>query len=114
MSHCPFCNIDPASGEAAKTIGDNKRPAGIFHRAWRSAQWLFPTALLVLMPKCPLCVAAYIALFTGIGVTAATGRWIQILLLVFCLSSLAFLAVRTWRRSWSSMNSASSTATDTN
>jgi hypothetical protein len=98
MSNCPFCNLDPAPNSAESNPGDDKQTIGLFRRAWRSVQWLFPTALLVLMPKCPLCVAAYVALFTGVGVTVSTARWIQILMLVFCLASLAYLAVRHWRR----------------
>jgi hypothetical protein len=97
MSNCPLCNLDPAPNSAAPNPGDGERPTGLLRRAWRSIQWLFPTALLVLMPKCPLCVAAYIALFTGVGVSVSTARWIQILMLVFCLTSLAYLAVRLWR-----------------
>ena len=50
------------------------------------------------MPKCPLCVAAYVALFTGVGVSVSTARWIQILMLAFCLISLAYLAVKHRRR----------------
>jgi len=93
MSNCPFCNLDPGPKQ-----GDGKRPTGLLRRAWRSIQWLFPATLLVLIPKCPLCVAAYVALFTGIGVSVSTARWIQILMLMFCLTSLAYLAVRYWRR----------------
>ncbi len=101
MSNCPLCNLDPGptaeSNSTAPNPGDGKRPTGLLRRAWRSIQWLFPTALLVLMPKCPLCVAAYIALFTGVGVSVSTARWIQIVMLAFCLTSLVYLAVRLWR-----------------
>jgi hypothetical protein len=93
MSNCPFCNLDPAPKP-----GEGNRPTGFLSRAWRSLQWLFPTTLLVLMPKCPLCVAAYVALFTGMGISVATARWIQILMLVFCLTSLAYLVFRKWRQ----------------
>jgi hypothetical protein len=108
MSNCPFCNLDPApdsreQSPASPTPGAGDRPTGLLRRAWQGIQWLFPTALLVLMPKCPMCVAAYIALFTGVGVSVSTARWIQILMLVFCLASLAFLAVRFWRRRASTM-----------
>ncbi len=113
MSNCPLCNLDAATSEAApdpvgsqpagprprwSKSGERKRPAGLIGRAWRSIQWLFPATLLVLMPKCPLCVAAYVAFFTGVGVSVSTARWIRILMLVFCLTSLAYLAIRSWRR----------------
>ena len=103
MSNCPFCNLEAAPksvgpNAAGPNSGDGKRPNRLLRRAWESIQWLFPTTLLVLMPKCPLCVAAYVALFTGIGISVSTARWIQILMPVFCLTSLAYLAVRHWRR----------------
>jgi hypothetical protein len=98
MSNCPFCNLDPAPNSAEPNPGDGKRPTGFLRCGWRSIQWLFPASVLVLMPKCPLCVAAYFALFTGIGITASTARWIQVLMLSFCLISLGYLAVRLWRR----------------
>ncbi|HUB25963.1 MAG TPA: hypothetical protein VL992_11085 [Tepidisphaeraceae bacterium] len=57
-----------------------------------------PAAILALMPKCPLCVAAYIALFAGVGVSVSTARWIQILMLILCIASLGFLSLRYVRR----------------
>jgi len=103
MSNCPFCNLDPAPNLAgpkpsAPKLGEGQRPTGLLGRAWQNIQWLFPVTLLVLMPKCPLCVVAYVALFTGIGITVSTAGWIQILMPVLCLSLLAYLAVRHWRR----------------
>jgi hypothetical protein len=90
MSNCPFCNLDPAP----HTV----QPSGALHRAWRSIQWLVPATVLMLIPKCPLCVAAYVALFTGIGITVSTARCIQVLMLAISLTSLAYLAVRHRRR----------------
>jgi hypothetical protein len=97
MSNCPLCDLDQAPKPARPGSGDGERPMGLVRRAWRSIQWMFPTTLLVLMPKCPLCVAAYVALFTGVGISVATARWIQILMPVLCLGVLAYLAVRYWR-----------------
>jgi hypothetical protein len=98
MSNCPLCNLDPAPQPAGPNPGVGKRPVGFFRRAWQGVQWLFPAAFLVLMPKCPMCVAAYIALCTGIGVSVSTAWWIQMLMIGLCVTSLAYLAVRFWRR----------------
>lgn len=97
MSNCPLCNLDSAPAPT-----DGKPPTGFLRPFWRKTQWLFPATLLALMPKCPLCVAAYVALFTGVGISVSTARWIQILMLTLCLTSLAYLALRKWRQARSS------------
>jgi len=91
MSNCPFCNL------GSPNSGGGKRSGGLFRRAWRGVQWVFPATLLVLIPKCPICVAAYVALFTGVGISVTTARWIQVLMLVICLGSLGYLGVRYFR-----------------
>lgn len=49
-------------------------------------------------PKCPACLAAYVALWTGLGLSlsAANLRWAMVLL---CASSLLFLSVKHLSRS---------------
>jgi hypothetical protein len=98
MSNCPLCNLDPIPNPAGRSPSEGNRSTRLLRRVWRGIQWLFPTTLLVLIPKCPLCVAAYVALFTGVGISVSTARWIQILMLVFCLTSLVYLVVRFCRR----------------
>jgi hypothetical protein len=63
--------------------------------------WLVPAALLALMPKCPLCIAAYIALGSGIGVSVATAAYVRILLIGVSLAALAYLAYKPFRRAMS-------------
>jgi hypothetical protein len=58
------------------------------------APWLVPGGLLILMPKCPVCFAAYIAAGTGIGLSLPAATGLRIALIVLCLLSLAFLATR--------------------
>lgn len=93
MSDCPFCNLS----SAAKARDGARRP-GFLGRVWRSTRWVFPATVLVLIPKCPLCVAAYLALFTGIGVSVAAARGIQIVTIVACITLLAYWAAMQWLR----------------
>jgi hypothetical protein len=61
-------------------------------------QWMLPITTLALIPKCPMCVAAYVLLFTGVGLSlpaAAAVRWIVMGLGV---AALAYLSLRTARR----------------
>ncbi|RYD17524.1 MAG: hypothetical protein EOP88_26135 [Verrucomicrobiaceae bacterium] len=58
---------------------------------------------LLLMPKCPLCVAAYVALFTGISVSTATAGQVRTGIIVLCAASvctfcaISLIRIRHWR-----------------
>ena len=56
-------------------------------------RWLVPGVLLMAMPKCFLCVAAYLALATGLGVKDVTS-WPDRIDAVTAASVLA--AARKW------------------
>jgi len=59
-----------------------------------AAGYALPTAALVLLPKCPACLAAYLAIGAGIGVTVATAAALRWALLGLSVGSLAVLAAR--------------------
>lgn len=97
MSCC--CGGDAASPAVpAPSISDAQS-------SWRTRivaafQWVLPVATLALVPKCPGCVAGYVLLLTGMGISftaAATLRWSIIGL---SITALAYLAFRAGRRAF--------------
>jgi hypothetical protein len=60
-----------------------------------AAQWIAPGVGLVLIPKCPMCVAAYVAAITGLGVSMPVAAGIRLGLMTVCITALAFVATRT-------------------
>jgi Flp pilus assembly protein TadB len=67
-------------------------------RAVERAAWIVPSTILALIPKCPMCLAAYIALWTGVGLSVAAAASVRVLLIIVCVITLVFLAARQTRR----------------
>jgi len=65
---------------------------------WRVAGetcgWVIPSITLALLPKCPMCVAAYVALATGFGVSLPVAASLRTTLVIACVAALAFLTAR--------------------
>jgi len=59
-----------------------------------TAASVVPGAILLLLPKCPLCLAAWLTLAAGIGVSAAAAAWVRGLIVVFWVVALALSATR--------------------
>lgn|GEM_PF-1396662 len=67
-------------------------------RSLDASGYVVPSAILVLLPKCPACIVAYLAMGAGIGVTMTTAAALRVILLTLCVACLAFVTVRLARR----------------
>lgn len=92
MNPGPCCQNKTRDGD------DVCRPASRWRRGGEIAGWIVPSAMLAMMPKCPMCVAAYVALATGIGISLPTAIYLRAILVVLCAASLVFMAARRLRR----------------
>jgi hypothetical protein len=66
-------------------------------RATGAAGWAGPGALLVLMPKCPMCVAGYLAL-AGVEISLTAASYLRWSMLVLCVATLGLMSWRLLRR----------------
>jgi hypothetical protein len=74
------------------TASDRKTPTWV-RKVRVIFAWVFPSAILVLVPKCPACLAAHVTLWTGLGLSLSTATYLRWALLFLCVASLLFLIV---------------------
>jgi hypothetical protein len=65
------------------------------HSWWRSASGCVGSGtLLVLLPKCPMCIAAYLAMWAGASVAVPLATHLRPMLGIVCVSSAVLLLAR--------------------
>ena len=63
-------------------------------RAREVAEWIVPGTLLALMPKCPMCLVAYVALCSGLTMTSSSAHILMRTLTALCIGTLALFVIR--------------------
>ena len=79
--------------DCCDVASDRKTPS-LLQRVREIFAWVVPSAILALLPKCPACLAAYVALWTGLGLSLSTATYLQWAMLLLCVASLLFLIVK--------------------
>jgi hypothetical protein len=98
---CPCRRIAASPPAAAAPIASGRAGEGQVTRRTRgAAAWVLPSVALALVPKCPMCVAAYLAIGGGLGVSLTTAAHLRTALVWLCWSTLALLIARLVARGW--------------
>lgn len=92
MSACNSCRIETRGRDGSP------RPRSRLRRGGALAGWVIPGVILTLVPKCPACLAAYVAIGTGIGISISAAAYLRTWILILCVASLLYLAARSLYR----------------
>lgn len=84
--HC--CQI------AARNRDHSRRRLSRWGRGGEIAGWIVSSATLILLPKCPACLAAYVVLFSGVGISVAAASNLRISLIVLSIAVLLGLTLK--------------------
>ena len=66
-----------AMSACCDAAGDRKTPTWV-RRVREIFAWVLPSAILVLVPKCPACLAAHVMLWTGLGLSLSTATYLRL------------------------------------
>ena len=91
----------PAACDArdeVRTAQGGPRLRSLGRRGAKTARWVLPSAAVVLMPKCPACLAAYVAIATGASISLSMAAQLRLTVLVLCVGALAYQAAKVFSR----------------
>jgi hypothetical protein len=92
---CEIAASDSRSEPFAAPAPDGApHPLTFARRCLDIAHWIVPSVILALVPKCPACLAGYLAVGTGFGLSLLTAAHVRASLLILCIISLLYLVVR--------------------
>jgi hypothetical protein len=86
-----------AANKEAKTAGGQAHPSSAKQRGFALTKFSLPTVILALLPKCPACFAAYIALGTGISLSVQAASVLRSTLIAICVAALVWLIAGSFR-----------------
>jgi hypothetical protein len=76
------------SAQCCATGGGSRRVRGPLLKGISS---ILPAAVLLFLPKCPLCLAGWLTVMTGVGFSVSSVKWMRASVLVLSAASLALL-----------------------
>ena len=76
---------------------DDRRLKWRLSSGGKIAGCIVPTAMLAFLPKCPACVAVYVALVTGVGISLPTATHLRTMVVIVCVACLILFAAKTSR-----------------
>lgn len=93
------CCIVPSGGveqtkAGMRVAGGDPHPLSFTRRSFDLTAKIAPVAILAVLPKCPACLAAYVALGTGIGLSLTAATYVRLSLIVVCVASLGYFAAK--------------------
>jgi hypothetical protein len=94
--HCCEFASKNAEGETvpAQRMNNGQKPLTFVQSSLSIIRWILPGIVLGILPRCPICLAGYIAIATGVGVSITTAIYLRIGLILLCVMLLLYFVMK--------------------
>ena len=89
-----LCNCNKNKSNHVAIEGNDVKGKNFVHRFADTAKLLCSAVAFTIIPKCPLCLAAYIALATGAGIPVTTATYLRMALVILCVVSMSYFIIK--------------------
>jgi len=98
MKNLSCCSMSAGTARGGSQAADGKaHPPRVARQRFAWVKCSLPTLILALLPKCPACFAAYVALGTGVSLSVAAASVVRTLLIGACVGTLVCVIASTLR-----------------
>jgi len=88
------CNCHNSRREADQSTLKDLKKKKLISRYVEFVKMLTPAVVFAIIPKCPVCLAGYVALGTGLGLSVTTATYVRIILIILCILSLLYFVIK--------------------
>jgi hypothetical protein len=93
----PISTGSQRATRGVRIVAGGPHPAAFVRHCCKSVGWIIPGSILVLLPKCPACIVAYLAIAGGIGISITAAAYLRMALVILCGTLLVYLAANCFR-----------------
>ncbi|HEX5154876.1 MAG TPA: hypothetical protein VFW07_25700 [Parafilimonas sp.] len=93
-----LCTCHNSGKESDQSLVKDLKKKKVITRYVEFVKMLTPAVIFAIIPKCPVCLAGYIALGTGLGLSITTATYVRIILIILCILSLLYFVIKHVRR----------------
>ena len=90
----PACSCNSHKADPEHIQASESRSKKFMQRCAEVIKMSIPAIVFAIIPKCPVCLAGYVALSTGIGLSITTATYIRIVLIILCILSITYFIIK--------------------
>src|SRR4051812_22207376 len=91
---CGFVSKNTECETAQVQRADSEQKPLILQHSLRIIRLALPGVMLVILPKCPICLGEFYCDRNGVSLSITTAAYVRLSLIILCMVSLLYLVIK--------------------